>query len=137
MNQTSPTTPEPLRTKALKLLLLCAGFLSTGLGILGIFLPLLPTVPLLLLAAACFARSSEKFYIWLTGHPRLGPMINGYLEGEGIPLRAKVSAISLLWVSISISALLVVPLAWVKVLLFFIATCVTIHLLKLPTRETA
>ncbi|KIH76641.1 membrane protein [Geoalkalibacter ferrihydriticus DSM 17813] len=136
MTPVDQPTPEPLRARALKLALLAAGLLSTGLGVLGIFLPLLPTVPLLLLAAACFARSSEKFYNWLIGHPRLGPMINGYLEGEGIPLRAKISAITLLWISISISALLVVPITWVKALLFLIASGVTLHLLRLPTRET-
>ncbi|WP_305041936.1 YbaN family protein [Geoalkalibacter sp.] len=126
---------EPLRSRILKKALLALGLLSTGLGVLGIFVPILPTVPLLLLAAACFARSSDKFYRWLLDHPRLGPLVNDYLEGEGIPLRAKVSAICLIWLSISISALFLVPLPWVRVLLFVIAFGVTIYLLYLPTRQ--
>lgn len=117
-------------------MLLGFGLLSTGLGILGIFLPVLPTVPLLLLAAACFARSSEKFYRWLLDHPRLGPLVGDYLDGEGIPLRAKISAITLIWLSVSISAMFLVPLPWVRVLLFFIALGVTFYLLWLPTRAT-
>lgn len=115
-------------------MLFSLGLLSTGLGILGIFLPVLPTVPLLLLAAACFARSSEKFYRWLLDHPRLGPLVGNYLDGEGVPLRAKVSAITLIWLSVSISALFLVALPWVRILLLAIATGVTLYLLWLPTR---
>ncbi|WP_305044372.1 YbaN family protein [Geoalkalibacter sp.] len=126
---------EPLRSRILKKGLLALGLLSMGLGVLGIFLPILPTVPLLLLAAACFARSSDKFYRWLLDHPRLGPLVNDYLDGEGIPLRAKISAIGLIWLSISLSALLLVPLPWVRVLLFAIAFGVTVYLLYLPTRQ--
>src|SRR3546814_8025854 len=62
---------------------------------LGIFLPVLPTPPFLLLAAACFVRSSQRFYDWLVGHPRLGPWLRDYLEGNGIPLKGKVYAIAI------------------------------------------
>lgn len=136
IDQLATAKAESLRSKTWKLLLLGLGLLSTALGVLGIFLPVLPTVPLLLLAAACFARSSEKFYRWLLDHPRLGPLVGNYLDGEGVPLRAKVSAITLIWLSISISALLLVPLPWVRVLLFAIAIGVTFYLLWLPTRAT-
>jgi uncharacterized membrane protein YbaN (DUF454 family) len=117
--------------------LLAAGWLSTALAILGIFLPLLPTVPLLLLAAACFARSSEPFYIWLLEHRHLGPLLQPYLKGAGIPRRAKVKAIALVWVTIPASALLLVPLFWVRVLMFVIALAVTLYLLRLPSPEDA
>lgn len=119
----------------LKPLLTTVGLLSTALGVIGIFVPLLPTVPLLLLAAACFARSSERFHSWLLGHPSLGPMIRDFLDGQGIPLRTKIISISMLWISISISVLLLIPLLWVDIFLIAIALCVTIYLLRLPMRE--
>lgn len=112
--------------------MIAIGHSSVALAVIGIFVPLLPTVPLLLLAAACFARSSESFHNWLLGHPQLGPMIRDYLDGQGIPLRAKVTAIALIWVSISVSVLFLIPLFWVKVFLIAIGLCVTIYLLRLP-----
>ena len=112
--------------------LITVGLGCTGLAILGIFLPLLPTVPLLLLAAACFARSSERFHGWLLQHPRLGPMIRGYLDGQGIPLRSKIYAIALLWLTIPISALFLTSLLWVQITLFAIGCGVTVYLLRLP-----
>src|SRR6056300_1886782 len=116
----------------LRSVLITIGLVSTGLAVLGIFLPLLPTVPLLLLAAACFARSSERFHSWLLQHPHLGPMIRGYLEGQGIPLRSKIFSISLLWLTISVSVLLLTTPLWVKITLLVIGSAVTIYLLRLP-----
>lgn len=131
-----PSAPAPVAASPLlRILLFGGGILSTALGVLGIFLPLLPTVPLLLLAAACFARSSPRCYTWLLDHPRLGPMFSDYLDGNGIPLRAKVWAILLLWTSISLSTLLLVPILLVKLTLFAVAIGVTIYLLRLPTRN--
>lgn len=121
-----------INNKLFRHVILTAGFCATGLAVLGIFLPLLPTVPLLLLAAACFARSSERFHHWLLNHQKLGPMIHCYLDGQGVPLRAKITAIALIWVSISISAYIVTPL-WLKLLLVFIGFSVTLYLLRLPT----
>lgn len=122
-------------SKILRTILVVVGVCSTALGVLGIFLPLLPTVPLLLLAAACFARSSEQFHNWLLDHPHLGPMIRGYLDGQGIPLRSKIIAISLIWISIPISVLFFIPLFWVKFFIIAIGLCVTIYLLRLPVCE--
>ena len=113
--------------------LIVIGWTSVVLGVLGIFLPVLPTTPFLLLAAACFVRSSPKFYQWLVEHPRLGRYILYYLEGKGIPTRAKWIAITMIWTTISLSALLVVPIFWVKCLLFAIAIAVSIYILKQPT----
>jgi hypothetical protein len=116
------------------LLLVSAGWLCTGLGVAGIFLPLVPTVPLLLLAAACFARSSPQAYRWLLDHPRLGPLVAGYLEGDGIPVRAKVMAVTTLWLSISLTLFLTSPSRWLTLLLLAIASGITLYLLRLPTR---
>ena len=123
------------RNKVLGPLFLAVGLLCTALGVLGIFLPLLPTVPFLLLAAACFARGSDRCYAWLVNHRHLGPMVQGYLEGRGIPLRAKIVALGLIWLTIPASVVLVIPVPWVKVLLLGIALGVSIYLIRLPLRE--
>ena len=120
---------------SLRLLLAAAGTLSVALGVAGIFLPLLPTTPFLLLAAFCYARSSERLHRKLLDHPRLGPYIRGYLEGRGIPLRAKISSLALLWTTIGFSALFVVPIPAVRILLVLVAAGVTRHILAMPTRE--
>jgi uncharacterized membrane protein YbaN (DUF454 family) len=114
-------------------LLLTVGGTAMALGVLGIFLPLLPTTPFLLLAAVCFARSSERIHRWLIEHRYFGGPIRNYLEGCGISRRAKVLALVLLWTSISCSALLLVPYQVVKVLLFGTALAVTVYLLRQPT----
>lgn len=69
------------------------GCAAVALGIVGIFLPLLPTTPFLLLAAWAFARSSPRLEAWLTTHPRLGPPLKAWREHRAIPLRAKMIAI--------------------------------------------
>ena len=125
------TSKPTINNQFLRIAILFTGFCATGLGVLGIFLPVLPTVPLLLLAVACFARSSERFHHWLINHYRLGPMIQGYTSGQGIPLRAKLTAIGMLWVTISISVFIVHPL-WLKSLLVIIAISITLYLLSLP-----
>ena len=114
--------------------ILAVGFLATALAIIGIFLPLLPTVPLLLLAAACFARSSERFHNWLLNHQKLGPIIHCYLNGQGVPVRAKITAIGLIWFSISISVFFINPF-WLKFLLVIIGFGVTLYLLSLATAQ--
>jgi hypothetical protein len=124
----------PVNNRGLRLALIVIGLCSTALAVLGIFLPLLPTVPLLLLAAACFARSSERFYRWLLEHRHLGPMVRDYLDGRGIPLRAKVTAVGMIWVTIPISVFFV-PIPWVRVLLIAIGLGVTVYLIRLPLRE--
>ena len=122
-------------TPLVRKFLVAIGFICTGLGIIGIFVPLLPTTPFLLLAAACFSRSSKLFHTWLLTHKRLGPMVSGYLDGAGIPARAKMISIAMIWLSLPPSALLLVPVAWVQALLLVLAIAITIHLLRLPTRK--
>lgn len=113
--------------------LIIAGTIFVGLGLLGIFLPVLPTTPFLLLAAACYARSSERFYHWLLNHRWFGSSLRTYREGRGIPLKAKIISISFIWLTIGSSVLFIVhPLA-VKITLILIALGVTIYLLSLPT----
>jgi hypothetical protein len=120
--------------RGLRLLLIMAGCLCTALAVLGIFLPLLPTVPLLLLAAACFARGSQRCYRWLLEHRHLGPLIAGYLDGKGIPRRARTKALGLVWVSIPLTVTLVAMPFGGKLLLLGVALGITLYLLRLPIR---
>ena len=113
--------------------LIIAGSFFTGLAILGIFLPLLPTIPFLLLAAACYIRSSEKFYDWLINNKWLGNYLKNYLEGKGVPLKVKVLSISFLWITIGYSVVFVVNIFPIRVILILIAIGVTIHLLFVRT----
>ena len=132
MNTSCDQTPKPL-SPALRWILFIAGFIAIGLGVIGIFLPVLPTVPFLLLAVACFGRSSERFYIWLINHAHLGPLIRPYLHGRGITRASKQKAIGLIWVSISVSVIFLINILWVRGLLLVIGLGVTLYLLKLPT----
>ena len=126
------STPRTSRSRFVRYLLQGIGWLSVALGVVGIFLPVLPTTPFLLLAAACFARSSPRFYHWLVDHPRLGPWIRGYLNGEGIPFKGKVYAIGLMWVSIGVSCWLV-PMVWARVFMGVSAVLVTVYILRQKT----
>ena len=128
----SRTSGKVYNNRILCTVLVCAGICSVALGVMGIFLPVLPTVPFLLLAAACFARSSDRFYTWLLDHAHLGPMVRGYLHGKGIPLKAKISAIGMLWFTLSISIFVVSNYFLVQILLVTVGICVTIYLLHLP-----
>ncbi len=79
------------------------------LGTLGLFLPVLPTTPFLLLAAACYARSSRRVFNWLLGHPRFGPLIREWREHRSMPYRAKRTALLLIAASFAVSIGFFVP----------------------------
>jgi len=118
---------------AVRALLVVAGTLSVALGVLGMFLPLLPTTPFLLLAAVCYARSSARFYRWLVTNRWCGAYIRNYREGRGIPLAQKGLALALLWLTIGYAALRVVTAHGVRLLLLGIAAGVTVHLCRIKT----
>ena len=132
MNTAYDQTPKPL-SPVLRWILFVTGFIAIGLGVIGIFLPVLPTVPFLLLAAACFGRSSERFYTWLINHTQLGPLVRPYLQGSGLTRASKLKAIGYIWASIAISAIFLVNIIWVRGLLLIIGLGVTLYLLQLPT----
>jgi len=113
--------------------LIAAGTLFTGLGILGIFLPVLPTTPFLLLAAACYARSSQRFYNWLLTNKWFGSYIKDYLEGKGISLKVKILTIAMLWLTIGCSVTFAVHVFIIRLVLILIAVGVTIHILSVRT----
>jgi len=122
-----------LSSKLIRILLIVTGTISVFLGIIGIFLPLLPTTPFLLLAAYCYAKSSERFYDWLLTNRICGKYIRNYREGLGIKPLHKLFTIILLWVTIGYSVIGIVNNNWIKLGLIIIAISVTIHLIKLKT----
>ena len=121
------------KTSLRKWLLIAAGVVALGLGVIGVFIPLLPTTPFLLLAAACFFRSSGRLYTWLIHHKWFGAYIRYYREYKAITLRAKVVTLLLLWSVISYTAFGIVTAWWVRALLGIIAVGVTLHILHLKT----
>ena len=124
---------KPKRNRVTRVLLMIAGTISLAFAIIGIVLPLIPTTPLLLLTAACYCRSSERLYSWLINNKWFGEYIRNYREGKGIPLKTKIFALTILWVTISISSLFLVPILIVQVVLLVVAVAVSIHILRLPT----
>lgn len=108
------------------------GTVALVLAVLGIFLPLLPTTPFLLLASACYLRGSPRLHRWLLSHRILGPYIRDFESGRGIPLRTKLLALALMWPSLALSAW-IMPVAWARWLLLIPGVGVTIYLLRLPT----
>jgi len=119
---------EKTLKKPVKILLITLGTFLIGISIVGIFIPVLPTTPLLLLAAALYAKSSRRFYNWLINNRILGRYIKDYREGKGIPLKVKIIAISILWITIGYSAIFAIDILWVRILLVLIAVGVTIHI---------
>ena len=113
--------------------MIATGTILIGISIIGIFLPILPTTPFLLLAAALYAKSSKRFYGWLINNRVLGRYIKNYREGKGIPLKIKIIAISILLITIGYSVIFAIDILWVRILLVIIAIGTTVHIaLKKP-----
>jgi len=121
------------RASLRKGILVTLGIISVALGMIGLFVPLLPTTPFLLLAAGCFVRSSERLYAWLIHHKWFGDYIRHYREHHAISLWAKIVTLALLWGVIGYTAIGIVHAWWVRALLSVIAVGVTIHILHLKT----
>jgi uncharacterized membrane protein YbaN (DUF454 family) len=119
--------------KLLRPILVILGFVCIVLGSIGIVLPLLPTTPFLLLAAACFIRSSDNLYQRLISNKHFGRYLQYYREGRGVPISTKVIGISTLWITIGFSAIYATDLLVVRIILVLIAIGVTAHLVVLPT----
>lgn len=119
----------------MKILLTALGLLSLGLGVLGIFLPVLPTTPLLLLAAALFLRGNRNLYDWLLNHPELGPYIRNFMEHKAIPLRVKVISVSLVWITLINCAIFVAEHWAFRLFFILLATTITVHILSYKTMK--
>ncbi len=140
MGITSEHTDCEKKNSVTRALWLVAGLLCVGLGAVGIVLPILPTTPFLLAAAACFCKSSTRMYNWLLNNKWFGEYLRNYKEGRGLPITTKVTALTVLWVTILVSTilflnrllpiLLVLPMQLVMVA---VAVVVSVHILGLPT----
>ena len=119
----------------MRFILALAGLICVGLAAAGAVLPLLPTTPFLLLAAACFARGSPRLHRWLHTNRLFGAYLRRYRQGEGIPLAAKIATLTLLWLSLTASTLWAVPESlWpIRVALVLVGLCVSYLILRTPT----
>lgn len=118
----------------MKILLVILGAISFGLGVLGMFVPLLPTTPFLLLAAALWFKASPELYGWLLSHRLFGEYIRNFREHRAIPLRAKVVSVSLVWLTIGYCIVAVVDeWWWAQLLMALLATAITWHILSFAT----
>jgi len=124
-----------LESRTQRFFLIAAGWLCIALGVIGAFLPLLPTTPFLLLAAACFARSSPRLYQAMLSHPWVGPPLREWRESRTIPFRAKVLALSMITLSMGSSIVLFVPHWMGKTLMGLGGIAICLYIVKIPTRK--
>ena len=117
----------------MKTLCIVLGSISLALGIIGIFVPLLPTTPFLLLTAALYFKGSPRLYNWLLNHRHFGPIVRNFRENKAIPLRAKIISLTLMWGTMGYCILFLIPIFWVKVVMTLIAAGVTYHILSFKT----
>ena len=117
----------------MKYILAFLGTLSLVLGVAGIFLPLLPTTPFLLLSATLYFRSSRRLYNWLLTHPHLGKYIRNFRENKAIPLHVKIVSVSLVWVTLLYCAFVIATELWQSLRFLLLATAVSIHILRYKT----
>ena len=130
--------------KIVKMLWFIAGTICVMLGTIGIVLPILPTTPFLLAAAACYYKSSERMHRWLLNNKWFGEYIRNYTEGKGLTRKTKIIALTVLWITIILSTIfmlnrilpaqLVLPL---QLVMIAVAVAVSIHILRLPTFKKA
>ena len=140
-----PTREEAIRearelrvkNPLLRRLLVFLGGVSMVLGIIGIPLPVLPTTPFLLLTAALWARSSERFFVWLLMHPRLGPPIVNYRRDGCISRRAKALAVTMIALSMGFSITYVIPVLPGKIVMALIGVSVSAWILTRPSEPSA
>jgi len=118
-----------------KAALIFFGTVFVALGVLGIFLPLMPTTVFLLLASYCYSKSSDRFHALLLGNRWCGPYIKNYKDGRGMTVSNKASTILILWLSIGFSIYLVSGGFWVNLALITIAAGVSTHLLMIKTHR--
>lgn len=111
------------------------GTISLLIGAIGLFLPVIPTTPLIILAAACYYRGSDRLHTWILSSRWFGDTIKNYQEGRGLTRDTKVRAISMMWVMMLVSAWFFVSSLFVRVAIICVGIGVTVYLVRLPTLE--
>lgn len=132
----SMSSQSSARERVVRGTLIVLGTFFAGLGLIGVFLPLLPTTPFLLLAAACYAKGSRKCHTWFLNNRWFGKYVAGYLKRRGLPQRTKVLLIFLLWLTIGYSTVFLVPQIALKLVMIAVATGVSWHILTLKTLQS-
>jgi len=120
-------------SKVKRVIYLVIGTLALVLGAIGLFLPVLPTTPFVILAAACYLRSSKRMYAWILRNELFGETIENYQAGRGLKRNTKIRALGLMWAAISISAFFFVDQLIFRGAMFLVASGVTVYILRLPT----
>lgn len=127
------TDKKTLAGSLKKAIYLTVGIISLAAGLVGVFLPVIPTTPFILLSAWCFFRSSERLFQWVVSNETLGPTIQNYHEGKGIPKNTKIRAVGMMWLTITLSVYFFISNTYLIAFLYIIAIGVSIYLYKLPT----
>jgi len=134
MQQKSTLTQETKTSQKIgRALFFVFGSVFLALGAIGVVLPVLPTTPFLLLALACYCRSSKRMTDWMKNNKYFGNYIRNYKEGKGIPLKTKLFAVTVLWVTIVYSAIFIISILIAQIVLVAVATAVSLHIFRLPT----
>jgi uncharacterized protein len=127
---------KTLKISVIRYAYLVSGFLLVAIGIIGIFLPLLPTTIFLILASACFVKSSPKANEWLRNNKFLGPYLKNYQNKTGLTIKSKIFTIIFLWLSIGISAFYLTNEFYIRMLLLVIGAGVSTHIIYIKTQKT-
>ena len=130
-------TVDLRRSGLSRFLWLILGLLFVAIGLIGVVVPGLPTTPLMILAAACFAKSSQRFYDWVIANKMFGHHVKNYREGRGIPARSKRAIIPVLWIFVLFAVFVGIPggLFYAKIATMILAVIGTSFILRIPNLE--
>jgi uncharacterized membrane protein YbaN (DUF454 family) len=131
----SAVLPRGHGSPIVRALFFVAGAVSLALAVAGVVLPVLPTTPLVLLAAACFARSYRPFHEWLIAHRLFGPMVREWHEHRSIPYRVKLTAISMMALGLGASIVFFIQAPWLQALLAVFGVGLGTWMYRLPSRD--
>lgn len=126
---------RPHTNPMMRWIFIISGVVLVGIGILGMFLPLLPTTIFFILAAWCFARSSEKYYRWIHTNKYFGKYLSDYQSGKGMPIKSKIFSIAFLWAGLLVSFFLLTDNLYIRILLAAIGIGVSWHIIYIKTAK--